>query len=263
MSAHPVTTRTARAEHLGGDRPVFDAPVLDRRPGRVGSGLVVLAGEGHPIRTYLYGILLALAAIASLSIVTGLLLTRVLLHIPGVASADESVVRFLVRHRTTGLTDASLIGSMMAGGVVLPVIAALAALTAALARAWRLAAFLAFALAVESGSYRITTFAVHRHRPEVHRLERLPVDASYPSGHTAASIAVYCGLALLLTSRIRNLTARIVIWTVAALIPVFVAGSRMYRGMHHPTDILGGALIGICALLAVVTITRAAGSAKR
>jgi hypothetical protein len=49
----------------------------------------------------------------------------------------------------------------------------------------------------------------------------------------------------LLTSRISNLTARICIWTIAALIPVYVAFSRMYRGMHHPLDIGGGVLIGI------------------
>jgi undecaprenyl-diphosphatase len=108
---------------------------------------------------------------------------------------------------------------------------------AAVAKHWRLAGFLLFALAVESGSYRATTLVIHRHRPEVHRLESLPVDASYPSGHTAASIAVYGGIALLLTSRISNVTARICIWTVAALIPVYVAFSRMYRGMHHPLDI--------------------------
>jgi undecaprenyl-diphosphatase len=121
-----------------------------------------------------------------------------------------------------------------------------------------LAGFLVFALAVESGSYRATTLVIHRHRPEVHRLESLPVDASYPSGHTAASIAVYWGIALLLTSRISNVTARICIWTVAALIPVYVAFSRMYRGMHHPLDIGGGVLIGIAALSAMVLVSRAA-----
>jgi membrane-associated phospholipid phosphatase len=100
-------------------------------------------------------------------------------------------------------------------------------------------------------------------RPEVHRLEELPVNANYPSGHTAASIAVYCGIALLLASRVTNRTAQVAIWLVAALIPVFVAFSRMYRGMHHPLDVAGGVLIGIAALSALVLVTRAAGSASR
>jgi undecaprenyl-diphosphatase len=95
------------------------------------------------------------------------------------------------------------------------------------------------------------------------RLEKLPVNASYPSGHTAASIAVYGGLALLLTSRIRNRKAQVAIWVVAILIPVFVAFSRMYRGMHHPLDIAGGVVIGIAAVSALVLVSRASGEAAR
>jgi membrane-associated phospholipid phosphatase len=238
-------------------------PVLDEKPGRLGRRLAALPGAGHPVWTYVFGILIVFAAIASLSIVTGLVLTKVLLHIHGVAHEDESLVSFLAHHRSTELTDASLVGSIMAGGVVLPIIAGVAALVALIGKHWRLAGFLLFALAVESGSYRATTLVVHRHRPEVHRLETLPVNASYPSGHTAAAIAIYCGIALLLTSRIANRGARVAIWLVAALIPVYVAFARMYRGMHHPLDVLGGVLIGIAALSALVLVTRASGSAAR
>jgi undecaprenyl-diphosphatase len=222
-----------------------------------------LPGTGHPVWTYLCGVVIAFAVIASLSVAAGLLVTNVLLHVHGVASGDESLVRILARHRSTDLTDASLVGSIMAGGVVLPIVAGLAALVAATVKHWRLAGFLLFALAVESGAYRATTLVVHRHRPEVHRLENLPVNASYPSGHTAASIVVYGGVALLVTSRITHRGARVAIWTVAALIPLFVAFSRMYRGMHHPLDVAGGALIGIAALSALVLVSRAARSAAR
>jgi membrane-associated phospholipid phosphatase len=238
-------------------------PVLDKRPGRVGRRLATLPGAGHPVWTYLLGVLIAFALIASLSIAVGFLVTTVLVHIHSVAGEDDSLVRYLAHHRSSGLTDASLIGSIMAGGVVLPIIAGIAALVALVVKHWRLAGFLLFALAVESGSYRATTLVIHRHRPEVHRLEKLPVDASYPSGHTAASITVYCGIALLLTSRITNRTVQVAIWLVAALIPVFVAFSRMYRGMHHPLDVAGGALLGIAALSALVLISRAARSAAR
>jgi hypothetical protein len=56
-------------------------------------------------------------------------------------------------------------------------------------------------------------------------------------GHTAASIAAYCGLALLPTSLVRNLAFR----TAAGCVPSFDAYSRLYRGMHHPLDVAGGA----------------------
>ena len=266
MSAEPLLThevappRSTAKRRTGG---ALDFPVLDREAGPVGRRLSSLAGEGHPVWMYVLGVLLSFAAIACLSILTGLLVTRVLLHVHGVASDDEWLANFFARHRSTGLTDASLVGSIMAGGVVLPIIAACAALVSAIARRWRLAAFLACALAVESGSYRATTLVIHRHRPEVHRLETLPVNASYPSGHTAAAIAIYCGIALLLTSRIANTGARAAIWTLAVLIPIFVAFSRMYRGMHHPLDVFGGVVIGVAALSALVLVARASGRAAR
>ena len=66
-----------------------------------------------------------------------------------------------------------------------------------------------------------------------------------------------------MTSRVENRIAKAAIWIVAALIPVYVAFSRMYRGMHHPTDVAGGAIIGILALVALVAVTRASGRAAR
>jgi len=247
----------ARERGYDGTSPL-SFPVLDASPRQAGRRPAALPGAGHPFWTYVCGVLLSFVVIAALSISAGVLVTHLLLQSHWIAGGDERFVRFLARHRSGSLTEASLVGSIMAGGVVLPIIAGIAAIIAAAAKHWRLAGFLVFALAVESGSYRATTMVVHRHRPEVHRLENLQVDASYPSGHTAASIAVYWGIALLLTSRISNVTARICIWTVAALIPLYVAFSRMYRGMHHPLDIGGGVLIGIAAVSAMVLVSRAA-----
>jgi undecaprenyl-diphosphatase len=236
-------------------------PVLDKEPNTLGRWLVAIGGRGHPVRTFLTGVVLSFFSIAALSILLGLLVTRLLVPQGGIDGADESLVRVLSQHRSSGLTDASLIGSIIAGGVVLPIVVGVCALVAALFKRWRLGAFLVFALAIESGAYRATTLLVHRERPDVHRLESLPVNASYPSGHTAAAIAVYCGLALLITSRISSLAPRVVIWLIAAAIPVYVAFARMYRGMHHPLDLLGGVVIGIAALTSMVLVSRAAGSA--
>ena len=78
---------------------------------------------------------------------------------------------------------------MMAGGVVLPILVGVFALAMAILRQWRVGAFLVFALAVESASYRTTTLVIPRHRPNVARLSCRRRELS--SGHTAASIAVY------------------------------------------------------------------------
>jgi undecaprenyl-diphosphatase len=215
------------------------------------------------VTIFLAAIISGLALVAALSIALGLLVTDVLVHAWGIGAADERVDVWLAAHRTATLGDASLIGSIMAGGVVLPILAAALALTFAALRHWRLAMFTIFALGVESASYALTTLIVHRHRPRVVRLEQLPVNASYPSGHTAASIAVYAGLVLLLTSRYRNAYLSAVAWAVAVGVSAFVATSRMYRGMHHPLDVAGGVFVGIAALLVVVFACRAADAAAR
>jgi len=103
---------------------------------------------------------------------------------------------------------------------------------------------------------------IHRQRPQVHRLDQLPVDASYYSGHTAASVAVYCGLALLITSLIRNTGVRIACWVIAIAIPLLVALSRLYRGMHHPTDVGAAMLVGIGTLVVALAAARAAKAAE-
>ena len=145
-----------------------------------------------------------LVVIAALSIVLGLLVTHVV-ETGSIGAADERVNVWLAAHRTPTRTDASLIGSIVAGGVVLPIVVGVAGARVPRSSAsGAIAAFVVFALAVESATYRATTLVVHSHRPRVRRLEDLPVNASYPSGHTAASIAVYGGLALLLTSRFRT-----------------------------------------------------------
>jgi undecaprenyl-diphosphatase len=237
------------------------APVLYAPDSRPAAALARLAGRGHPVRTFAVGILLAYLFVAVLSTILGLLLTDVILKSHAVAGGDEHVVGFLARHRDGTLVEASLIGSIIAGGVVLPALAGVLAVVSAALRQWRVAALFVFALAVESAAYRTTTFFVHRHRPPVHRLEHLPVNASYPSGHTAASIAVYCGIALLLTSRLRETWQRVAIWSVAVAIPIYVAASRMLRGMHHPLDCLGGVVVGVATLATLLICCRAAGIA--
>ena len=259
--SRPLETRPGGAglRDYGAER--WRVPVLDARLSGPAQRFAAWLSGRRPAIVFLAAIVSGLALVGALSIALGLLVTDVIVHAWGIGAADERVDVWLAAHRTASRGDASLIGSIMAGGVVLPIIAAALALIFAAFRHWRLAAFTAFALGVESASYALTTLVVHRHRPRVVRLEHLPVNASYPSGHTAASIAVYAGLVLLLTSRFKNGVFRAVAWTIAVAIPVFVATARMYRGMHHPLDIVGGVAVGIAALLVVVFACRAADAA--
>jgi len=72
---------------------------------------------------------------------------------------------------------------------------------------------------------------------------------------------VYCGLALLITSRFKSGAVRVVAWLLAGGVVAFVATARMYRGMHHPLDVAGGIVVGIAALCVLVLACRSAGAA--
>jgi membrane-associated phospholipid phosphatase len=239
----------------------LDVPVLrsDQR------GLAVRAADWcgglHPTAVFVVVMLAGLAVLSGVSIALGLVVTHLLEPAWGIGAADERVNVWFAAHRTSSRTEASLVGSIIAGGVTLPILAASLAVVCAAFRKWRIAAFVVFSLAVESAAYRATTIAIHTHRPRVVRLESLPVNASYPSGHTAASVAIYAGFVLLLTSRFTNGIFRTLAWSAAFLLVAFVAASRMYRGMHHPLDVAGGLAVGVGALIVVVFACRAAGAA--
>ena len=63
-----------------------------------------------------------------------------------------------------------------------------------------------------------------------------PSDYSFPSGHTAVSFAAASAL---------YFAGEKYLWKAALVLAAFIAFSRMYLYVHYPTDILGGALLGI------------------
>jgi membrane-associated phospholipid phosphatase len=237
-------------------------PVLGARRGGPAERFADRLRGRHPAAVFFAALFAGFAALALVSIALGVLVTEVLLDVGGLRRADNSFVNTLVEERTPFLSDVSAVFSTVGGAPLLPILVGVIALVAAFMRQWLIAAFAAFVLMVESATYRVTSLAVPRDRPHVHRLEDLPADASYPSGHTAAAIAVYAGLVLLLTSRFPTRALRVSAWAVAIVIPVLVALARMYRGMHHPLDTAGGLIIGIGALLVLLFATRAAGVAS-
>jgi membrane-associated phospholipid phosphatase len=97
------------------------------------------------------------------------------------------------------------------------------------------------------------TQTVHRPRPPVPELDVAPPTSSFPSGHTAAALALYGGIAILLLWIYGRRRATRVTAVVLFCIPVAVGLSRLYRGMHYPTDVLMGALMGGLWLLVVIT----------
>jgi undecaprenyl-diphosphatase len=123
-------------------------------------------------------------------------------------------------------------------------------------REWWRALVPAIAIALQATVFVIATAVVGRPRPHVPHLDPAPPTSSYPSGHVGAATALYVSFALLAQSIERPALRRLVT-AVFLLIPLLVAYARLYRGMHHLSDILIGALNGLaCALLAWAYLRR-------
>lgn len=186
----------------------------------------------------LLGMLLAaFAAVELLLLGLGLLVTRVLAH----SSLQRDEVRFekaVAAHRTPTWDHITRFGTLL--GATNTVIALTA--VGCLVLAWRghgprLPAFLAVGVVGETVLFVLASIVVHRLRPGIPHLDGAPPTSSFPSGHTAATIALWGGLALGLARTHPRHPLRALSWALAVALPVFVLASRLYRGMHWPTDV--------------------------
>ncbi|MYS07104.1 phosphatase PAP2 family protein, partial [Streptomyces sp. SID6041] len=118
---------------------------------------------------------------------------------------------------------------------------------------WAEALFLGGSVALQSAIFVAVTLFVQRDRPDVPHLDAAPPTSSFPSGHVGASTALFGGLAVLALRRLRG-PWRYVVVTALLLVPPLVGLSRLYRGMHHPTDVVGGLLNGTLTLLVVGSV---------
>jgi membrane-associated phospholipid phosphatase len=257
------TSRAAAAPETSRAGERDSVPIFEARRGSLPDRFSAALDGRHPALVFFLAALAGFLVLAVASILLALFVVHVLVSNGGLGleGTDESFNDTLAQHRTGTLTTIAEVGTQVGGAPVLPILVGLIAIVCAFMRKWLIAAFAVFVLAVESATYRVTSIAVPRDRPSVHRLEGLEVDASYPSGHTAASVAVYAGLVLLLTTRFTSSLKKALAWTGAILVVTFVALSRMYEGMHHPLDVAGGVLVGIGAILVLLFACRAAGAA--
>ena len=191
-------------------------------------------------------------------VVVGLVLGWVVLDLldgTAISMVDSDLAFALEAARTPMLDRLTDIGSGFAG--TYNVIGAIVVLVVAMAwywRRWRESLTLGLALGLEALVFLTVSLTVGRDRPPVEQLDMSPPTASFPSGHTGAAFAFYFTLALIVFWNTDNPVARVAAALAAIVIPISVAVSRLYRGMHYLTDVVVGAGLGAACVFIVVRI---------
>jgi undecaprenyl-diphosphatase len=129
---------------------------------------------------------------------------------------------------------------------------------------WRRAA--AAFLVTMAGAALLNVFlklVFQRERPAPFFDTPLPESYSFPSGHALLSFCFYGVLAAVLAARLKGVRARAVVWAAAALLVALIGLSRVYLGVHYPSDVLAGYAAALVWVMAVALADRVLQTRRR
>ncbi len=98
-------------------------------------------------------------------------------------------------------------------------------------------------------------YGFHRPRPQPFFGEA-PHSYSFPSGHALSSFCFYGVLAGLIAARTQSLVLRAAVGIAAALLVIAIGLSRIYLGMHYPSDVIAGYLAAAVWVATLLVLDR-------
>ncbi|GAB1692627.1 hypothetical protein KRM28CT15_44300 [Krasilnikovia sp. M28-CT-15] len=167
---------------------------------------------------------------------------------------DRAIIDWLASRRTPGLTRIQIATTNLGSAVVLITMVTLFAIvTARRLRSWYPVVLAVIGLGGSQTLVAVIKVAIARPRPDPPAQLVSATGYSFPSGHSASSLVGFGLLAWLVCLLTSNRTVWATAWLAAALGTAAVGASRVYLGVHYPTDVLGGWALGL-TWLAVVAL---------
>lgn len=157
---------------------------------------------------------------------------------------DSQAVGYFAAERTAGLTAMAHGLSFLASGYWVVPVTVIACLLLYQARRHTEAVAVGLTVIGASAMSTVDKLLVGRPRPTVEHLEAVG-SASFPSGHATSAGALYVALLMVLVhGRQRRLAVVLTVCGAAALLMLGVSLSRVYLGVHYPSDVIAGLLLG-------------------
>jgi membrane-associated phospholipid phosphatase len=160
------------------------------------------------------------------------------------ARFDSQVRSFVHAHSADQLTAIMKFLTIFGSSIVMTPLALLTLIVCYIRREFHalkmLAATFAGALILEF----LLKSAFHRARPEPFFHIPRPASYSFPSGHALFSFCFFAGLAIVLSPRLARPKAKIAVWFIALVLIFGIGFSRIYLGVHYPSDVLAGYAAG-------------------
>jgi undecaprenyl-diphosphatase len=189
--------------------------------------------------------------VAPVAVAVGLLIVHVL-DDSAFARGDLRVSEWFADRRTPRLEDLAQVGAGIADTLtVIPVCAVLVVAFLIVWRRWLEPAMVVLPVIFEKAVFLPATVIAQRDRPPVGQLDGNPPSTSYFSGHTAAAVALYFGIFVVVAWHVRSRAWRTLTAVLAAAAVVIVGTSRLLLGMHYLSDVVVGIVVGAIGVLVV------------
>ncbi len=163
------------------------------------------------------------------------------------ARFDAPIIEFAAAHRVAGLTSVMKALTTAGNPLYLSITVLIGgAILAWLSRSWKPLVVLALGMFGAVSLDHLMKLAVARTRPASLYWAVSANGSSFPSGHATESAAVYLTLACLVAGTQARLGVRTVTYAIGIAAPLLIGMSRVYLGVHWPTDVISGWALG-CA----------------
>lgn len=158
---------------------------------------------------------------------------------------DDAVLRWVGAHHTPALDSIMLEITALGTGSSVLMMVAVAALFLGLTR-HRYSAALLLAATAGGGLLNIVLKNYfERPRPHVFEWGTRALSSSFPSGHAMTATIVYTTVAYLAARLQKRIWERVLTLLLAALVILAISASRVYLGVHYPSDVAAGMIIGL------------------